>query len=343
MLHVTDCLNAGVGNLIKEILSDANPKTAFLLWDSHSDSPEYNFDKSFSEYDKRKWRRGIIRRIIQLRKMIVEINPTYIHAHSSLAGFYVRMFTYRRKKIYSPHCFSFDRLDISKVKRLTYYLVEYFLHFLTFCYVANWPIEVIEISKFRPRKKIYLLRPLDTFAELNALPLSIKKNATPCFIGIGRIRPQKDPKLFAEIATMFNQVAKGKFIWIGEGDKELKKLLVNAGVMVIPWAEKSQLTKYYLQATATLITSKWESGPLTMFESLKYSTPVVIKKNKSSNAFGLQSFEKTQDLVNECIKIVNSDYNQDLLNSQKEKCEISFSDLAKSYGIKPYSDLLENF
>lgn len=301
-----------------------------MLWDSHPDSPKYNFDKSIEKYGKWKWQSGIIRRIFHLRQIISEVNPTYVHAHSSVAGFYVRLFTYGREKIYSPHCFSFDRLDISKVKRLAYFLVEYLLHFLTSSYVANWPIEVIEISKFKPQKKISLFRPLSTLSDQNESPLLMKKYEVPCFIGVGRIRPQKDPELFANVAIAYNKITKGKFIWIGEGDEALKNKLINSGVVVVPWVETPQLAEYYRRATATLITSRWESGPLTMFESFKYSTPIVIRGSKSSNSFGLQSFDSAIEIVNQCIKLTDWNYNQDLVKTQQANCETAYYNLIKS-------------
>jgi glycosyltransferase involved in cell wall biosynthesis len=246
-----------------------------------------------------------------------------VHAHSSFAGFYVRLFIHGRIKVYSPHCFSFDRLDISSVRRGFYYLVEQILHLFTSHYVVNWPIEAMQVSRFRPRKSIYFLASDATNFIEEKKAISSHDEQDPVFIAVGRIRPQKDPSFFAEIARKFNLISKGIFIWIGEGDESLKKELEIAGVKVIPWLEFSEITKYYDQATATIITSKWESGPLTLFESLNSHTPVILRATKSSRLYGIEVFESVADAVKECLRISNMEFVDTTVEFQRKKCQES--------------------
>lgn len=337
VLHVTDCLNAGVGKILQEILDNSNSESFFVLWDSHSDSPVFNLNSKVSIERKIKWNRGIITRIIHLRKIVSELNPTVVHAHSSIAGFYIRLFVFGRIKIYSPHCFGFDRLDVSRFQRILFYLAEQIMHFFTTFYVANWPIEVIEMSRFKPRKKIYLFRPMDTFMSKELMfPKKIDK-VSPSFIGVGRIRPQKDPELFAKVALRFNEISTGKFIWIGDGDNALKNILIDSGVIIIPWIDAQKLAVCYEEATATLITSKWESGPLTLFESLNYSTPVVMRETKSSKALGLISFKTVENLAEECLRITNITENYDLVKAQRKRCDEAYTTLQYRNKTEKYS------
>ena len=70
VLHVTDCLNAGVGKILQEILDNSNSESFFLLWDSHSDSPVFNLTSNVGSERKIKWNRGTRTRSIQLRKIV---------------------------------------------------------------------------------------------------------------------------------------------------------------------------------------------------------------------------------------------------------------------------------
>jgi glycosyltransferase involved in cell wall biosynthesis len=334
-LHVTDCFNAGVGKLIMEIISNSKEKTS-LLWDAHSDSPNFIFENKDKGFLAIQWNGGLFQRIKHLRKIVADLNPNVVHAHSSMAGFYVRLFIHKRRKLYSPHCFSFDRLDIGLIKRCLYYVAEQILHLFTSAYVANWPIEVTEISRFRPRKDIYFMRPSASYLSSKIIKESNKNLRIPKFIAVGRIRPQKGPDFFAEVAKKVKEKHIADFIWIGEGDLDLKAILLDAGVTVIPWTSPMDIGSFYLESTATLITSKWESGPLTLFESLNCSTPTIIRKSKYAEAYGLQSYESLEEMATKCIEMMNDQENYNLLNLQINQCEEIFADLQRSRVIKPY-------
>ena len=327
VLHVTDCLNAGVGELVKQIANRSYANKNSLLWDSHFDSPTTEFDNYENLYSIHHWHKGFFRRILHLRRVVKMNNPQIVHAHSSYAGFYVRLFIHGRIKAYSPHCFSFDRLDISSARRAIYYLAEQFLHLFTSHYVINWPIEAKQASRFRPKKNIHFLPSNATIFNCEKKSISSLIEKHPIFIAVGRIRPQKDPTLFAEIAKEFNQISTGIFIWIGEGDEALKEELIMAGVKKIPWVRSSEISKYYEQATATIITSKWESGPLTLFESLNSHTPVILRDTKSSRLYGIDVFSSVADLVNECLRISNIDFLEKLVETQRNQCKASMESI----------------
>lgn len=332
VLHVTDCLNAGVGQLVQQIANRNYADKNSLLWDSHVDSPTTEFDNYESLYSIHQWQQGFFRRILHLRRVVKINNPQIVHAHSSYAGFYVRLFIHGRIKAYSPHCFSFDRLDISSARRSIYYLLEWFLHLFTSHYVVNWPIEAKQVSRFRPKKNIYFLPSSATIFNDGKKIISSRIEKHPVFIAVGRIRPQKDPSLFAEIAKEFNQISTGIFIWIGEGDEALKEDLMMAGVKIIPWTRPSEISKYYEQATATIITSRWESGPLTLFESLNSHTPVILRDTKSSRLYGIDVFRTVSELVNECLRISNIAFLEKLVETQRNQCKASMASVSE----KPY-------
>lgn len=334
VLHVTDCLNAGVGELIQQLCENHTRQEISILWDSHSDSPTSNI--SMARFNSiHHWEKGFLKRILHLRSVVKKIKPDIIHAHSSMAGFYVRLFTFGRIKIYSPHCFSFDRLDVSPLRRLLYLFIEFILHQFTTYYVVNWPIEAIEVSKFRPKKEIYFLRPEITKFKGKRQDKNSNAMHTRTFISVGRIRPQKDPAFFASVAREFNKVSSAQFIWIGTGDENTTLKLIESGVIVIPWINSNELVTYYQNATATLITSKWESGPLTLFESINCSTPVILRANKSSKLYGIPVFRSPGEVVEECLRIANLKSTKNLVREQREISAISIEMILTDAKINP--------
>ena len=320
VLHVTDCLNAGVGNLIKQIIDISENEINLLLWDSHLDSPAINKQFFLNLNNSFKWEDGFIGRIQNLQKIVAYVDPDIVHAHSSMAGFYVRLFIRKRIKRYSPHCFSFDKLDVTKAQRLIFYFAERFLHLLTSSYVVNWPIEVIQASKFWPRKKIYFLIPKAFYFEEYRTSFTARKSDLPLFLAVGRIRPQKDPAFFARVSRLYQQNSSANFVWIGEGDRNLKLQLEEAGVKIVPWMSTSELAQYYRSATATLITSRWESGPLTLFESLGNNTPVILRTSKSSRLYEIDIFDTEDQFASECLRISQLDSPIETVSMQKKKC-----------------------
>jgi hypothetical protein len=77
--------------------------------------------------------------------------PTVIHAHSSKAGGYVRLAlrTSRHPIVYSPHCYAFEREDLSWCVRQSFRAIEWMLSFNTTAYatcshreaeLSRWPL-----------------------------------------------------------------------------------------------------------------------------------------------------------------------------------------------------------
>ncbi|MFS8630836.1 MAG: glycosyltransferase, partial [Bacillales bacterium] len=62
---------------------------------------------------------------LQLKKLLKELNPDLIHLHSSKAGVLGRLansllFSNKKQIFYTPHGYSFLRLDVSATKRKLY-------------------------------------------------------------------------------------------------------------------------------------------------------------------------------------------------------------------------------
>jgi glycosyltransferase involved in cell wall biosynthesis len=105
----------------------------------------------------------------------------------------------------------------------------------------------------------------------------------PTFGNVGRLRPQKDPLFFREVAINSKSlIPDSHWAWMGEGESSYKELLIESNIEMKEWASGEDLQKFYQNLTCLVITSAWESGPLTLVESLMEGTPVIIRESTAS-------------------------------------------------------------
>lgn len=102
---------------------------------------------------------------------------------------------------------------------------------------------------------------------------------------VGRISPQKDPELFAEVARSFggNDV---QFSWIGDGDAEDRSALEDAGVEVSGWIPPHELRRRLEHAALYLHTAAWEGGPVSTIEAASLGVPVLSRAIPSMRSLG---------------------------------------------------------
>ncbi|MFM0362150.1 glycosyltransferase family 4 protein [Paraburkholderia sediminicola] len=217
--------------------------------------------------------------VVRLRSVLSEIQPDVIHLHSSVAGFLGRiasLFAARRSTVlYSPHCISFMRRDISSLTRFTFVAFEWMATIRKCLYVACSESE-------RQAIRSYLRQPVvvveNAVSEMQVRPpLSLSRNAPAVkyVVTVGGIRPQKNPLLFAEIANGLRNSGL-RFIWIGDGDAALKAQLRAAGVEVTGWVSRAQVEQQLRQACVYLSTSSWEGMPVAVIEAMLLGVPVVV-------------------------------------------------------------------
>ena len=118
---------------------------------------------------------------------------------------------------------------------------------------------------------------LDYVKKNNLNLIQKKKNYLLC---IGRLEKQKAFHLaieaFAGIADKFPNL-RLKIVGKGSLEKELKQKVIDCQVTsrVDFDGFKKDITKYYLHANATLLTSLYEGYPNVLIESIAMNTPVV--------------------------------------------------------------------
>jgi glycosyltransferase involved in cell wall biosynthesis len=328
VLHVTDCLNAGVGAGIAFTIKAAKSVSHMILWDTHGDAPKFDFKNDCQPIVEIAWKGNVFEKIIMLFRVVKKLKPDVIHAHSTLAGLLVRLLFGRKRIMYSPHCFSFQRLDLSIAPRVGLLIIEFLNSFKTSTYVCNWPNEMIistRISKIS-RSKVIMV-PLFDLEKLTHAEYSPKKMRSDFGI-VGRIRPQKDPKFLIEVKNEYEGICGKEMVvnWLGSGDFNLQENLIENNVGIHPWVEPGQTSSFYKSIGSLVITSSWESGPLVLIEALNEGTPCILRMNSSTEAFGFNSSKSPSDLAKICVRSEqDEDFHRNLYFAQKALVIQAFS------------------
>lgn len=217
----------------------------------------------------------------ELRSKLKTIKPDVVHLHSSYAGFLGRIASVgilsSTRFFYSPHCISFMRKDISQIKRLCFIALEKLACLKRCIYIACSESERIEINKYVGSKVLLIENAVDNKILDKKYQANINQVHRPCVVTVGGIRKQKNPTLFAELAKALTG-DDIEFIWIGDGDSELKNKLISAGVTVTGWLSREQVADRLANSKLYLSTALWEGMPVSIIEAMACGLPVVASK-----------------------------------------------------------------
>jgi hypothetical protein len=151
VVHVTESFASGVAAAIRDFVRNYPSADHHLVFSARAEAAVSLAE--FADFDGvTELPEGHVARVRFLRRFVANLHrPALIHAHSSKAGAYVRLAV--RKSafpiVYSPHCYAFERLDVSWQLRQLFRAGEWLLSFNTTCYatcsvheadLSRWPL-----------------------------------------------------------------------------------------------------------------------------------------------------------------------------------------------------------
>jgi len=215
-----------------------------------------------------------------IRKVYQEIQPDWIHLHSSFAGAYGRMAGLPRSKvIYTPHCYAFERRDISAAARMAYLLMEQVLALGNATVAAVSPREAVCAQRMLASQKTVMLPnvpviPVSAFARRQ----QHQRGARWKVAMVGRLNPQKDPDFFiatVKLAQKYDLPL--DFIWLGGGEDHWAQQLKALGVPVTGWLSHEEILGQMAECDIYFHTAAWESGPLSVLEAAQLGLTLVCR------------------------------------------------------------------
>jgi glycosyltransferase involved in cell wall biosynthesis len=178
--------------------------------------------------------------------------------------------------VYTPHCYSFERLDVAWPIRQSFRAVEWLLSFNTTCYASCSPREG-QLSRWpisRPRVAVV--------PNVGPAGLTHHSDAhagdTILIAGNGRLGDQKDHNFFAEaVASVTAQRPDVRAVWIGGGDSAHVAHLRTRGIEVTGWVSRSEALAVLASCDVYLHTALWEGFPISILEASAAGLPVIAR------------------------------------------------------------------
>ena len=308
---MTDAFNGGVFEVILELIEKFPEHNHVILYRSHSWDPvSENHKFSRPNVEMIEWPKNTIQKFMHLKKIVRAHKPNYVHLHSSMAGFIGRLIPGSKEiTLYSPHAFAFQKLDVPRLVRKILFVLEVLLQKRTHINVAFWPIEKILFESLPgSREIIYAPIMIEKFLE-KPLPESfgvdeIYNAETLTVLSIGRLAPQKDPDFFIQVVKNLRKEKLINFEWYGDGTKFPASSMTDAGIILKGWVEPSQIFgDISKKRSIAVFTSRWESGPITLFECLASGIPVVCRSENVFIGYGFKDGETPEKLVDRILEI----------------------------------------
>lgn len=220
--------------------------------------------------------RGRLFSFYRVRKLFKQNGLNVVVLHSSFAGFIGRVASLfiggEVRFFYIPHCISLMRRDVGVVKRVLFLVLEWLAAIKPCTYLACSESEAKVIQAAIPFRSCLLVENAIEQPRLSIPPQP--RNRT--VVTVGGIRPQKGPEEFAALARLVSErIAGVEFLWIGDGDATLRQYLIDAGVTVSGWLDRSDVLNTLSSASVYVSTARWEGMPVSVIEAMYVRLPVV--------------------------------------------------------------------
>lgn len=284
LVHVAESFASGTASAISDFVRNYPAADHHLVYsfraEAKIDPAELDVFATATEMPS-----GTFARIRFLRRHLQDMQREMegvliVHAHSSKAGGYVRIAVRRSKRrplLYTPHCYSFEREDVSWQARQAFRALEWVLSFNTTAVGACSPREA-KLSRWTASSPRVVTVP-------NVQPPGLPQVGPPStngklrVVGNGRLGPQKDPEFFARaFAAAVATHPEIEGVWIGGGDTQYVDMLHEAGVEVTGWVPRQEALDIMASGDLYLHTALWEGFPISIMEAAGMGLPVVSRR-----------------------------------------------------------------
>jgi glycosyltransferase involved in cell wall biosynthesis len=287
ILHVTEAWNAGVGvyvdRLIRQQAADPRISAIHLACSSSRTPAQVNYDLlqkvRVHRYESSRSLRGLPRAGRAIQRLVQQVRPTLVHAHSTFSGVYCRVHALGCPLVYCAHGWPFTQ-ELNLPRRLLYGAAE--------AVMARRSQALVHISQdeFRRAARFRISAPLNRVIRNGVrapvvLPepvLSIDPHKVN--IGfVGRLDRQKgvDVLLAALRAVTRRDV---HLYVIGDYDRESPQNKPSsepdARVTSLGWVEQDRLDSYLQLFDVVVVPSRWEAFGLVASEAMRNGKPVIV-------------------------------------------------------------------
>ncbi|WP_432490922.1 glycosyltransferase family 4 protein [Kineococcus auxinigenes] len=299
VLHIVEALGGGVTSALREYISATSADAEHFVAGRPRPTHGTGDDLGAPSVRELPSKLSPVRMVAAVEDAVRRTRPDVVHVHSSWAGAYARasLRVPADRVVYTPHCFGFERTDLSRAHRLALYRAEHLLARRTAGVAAVSPREAALAARLGVRRVAYV-------PQVVSLPgWALRERAAaaeqpgehgPRYVTAGRICPQKDPAFFAATAReLLRSRPDAEVVWLGGGTPQDEERLRSIGVRVTGWIERSALLGELARADVYVHSAAWEGSPMTILEAAELGVPVVARRIAALESLGVRRLERT--------------------------------------------------
>ncbi|WP_025283911.1 glycosyltransferase family 4 protein [Lactobacillus helveticus] len=223
-----------------------------------------------------------------LRKIIKEIKPDIVYAHSSKAGALARIADWglKNKVIYNPHGWAFNMQQSTKKKEMYKWVEKISAHFCDkiVCISDAERESALREKICKPSKLQVIYNGIDLEEIEKTTPMSRAQLGIPedaFVVGmVGRLSKQKAPDTFVKAAKLIKEkIPNAFFLMVGDGElRDQVESLINqynlgSSFLITGWIDNP--TAYMKIMDVGMLLSRWEGFGLVLPEYMACGVPII--------------------------------------------------------------------
>lgn len=223
-----------------------------------------------------------------LRRIIKQLKPDIVYAHSSKAGAFARIadLGLNNKVIYNPHGWAFNMQQSAKKKEMYKWVEKISAHFCDkiVCISDAEKESALREKICKPSKLQVIYNGIDLEEIEKTTPMSRAQLGIPedaFVVGmVGRLSKQKAPDTFIKSAKLIKEkIPNAFFLMVGDGElRDQVESLINqydlgSSFLITGWVDNS--TAYMKIMNVGMLLSRWEGFGLVLPEYMACGIPIV--------------------------------------------------------------------
>lgn len=281
VLHIVDRVTGGVPVAVRTYISNSSDRFEHHVLSPYGENGEPAPVWSGLGAEQHDLGHGSLSRMRAVRALTRSMRPDTVHMHSSFAGAYGRIASAGRARlVYTPHCYSFVRTDISKSQRSLYRALEWALGWRTHLVAACGPGEASIALGMRSNRGRVRVVPNVASVSNPGRPIRADSRLTaPIRVGmLGRLSPQKDPREFVRIVRRLRSDGVDvQPLWIGDGEWQRDEL-DDAEITVTGWLEGEALATQLESLDVYIHSAAWEGFPIAVLDAHASGLPILVRQ-----------------------------------------------------------------
>lgn len=223
-----------------------------------------------------------------LRRIIKQLKPDIVYAHSSKAGAFARIadLGMNNKVIYNPHGWVFNMQQSAKKKEMYKWVEKISAHFCDkIVCISDAEREsalrekTCKLSKLQVIYNGIDLEEIEKTAPMSRAQLGISEDAFVVGM-VGRLSKQKAPDTFVKAAKLIKEkIPNAFFLMVGDGElrDQIENLInqynLGASFLITGWVDNP--TAYMKIMDVGMLLSRWEGFGLVLPEYMACGVPIV--------------------------------------------------------------------